>query len=367
MPVLRLRNHIPIGAPARREPADGTEAPLRVSLGFEPAWFYVRCGVDLSERWHTDPCYRHDALATMKAALCRAFPEVDYWDENKTEDLWTLSGCYGAYVVPALFGCTLGYAPDRWPVIASRPAMDLAALADLDADALLQGALVADLERQMDTIEAEGGMIHGYLNWQGILNNAFNVMGQQVFVEMGDRPQLVHRLLALICEVMIRLAQQVQQRQRASGFEIDQLDVSNCVMNMISPRSYRDYVFPYDKSVAESFRWFGVHTCNWDVTPYLEVLRELPNVGYLDMGMMSDMRRARDLFPEARRAVLYSPVTLHEASKETIARDMARIYQDLAPCDVVMADIRADTPDDRVCYLLQACRDLENGTNPWQS
>ena len=55
MPILQLRNHIPISGPARREPADGTETSMRVSLGFEPAWYHQRCGVDLGERWHKDP------------------------------------------------------------------------------------------------------------------------------------------------------------------------------------------------------------------------------------------------------------------------------------------------------------------------
>ena len=37
MTILQLRNHIPISGPARREPADGSETAMRVSLGFEPA------------------------------------------------------------------------------------------------------------------------------------------------------------------------------------------------------------------------------------------------------------------------------------------------------------------------------------------
>src|SRR5450756_1370233 len=146
----------------------------------------------------------------------------------------------------------------------------------------------------MDIIEREGGKVHGYFSWQGVLNNAFNIYGQDIFTGMVETPELAHRFFALITDAMIALAQRVQERQRRSGFAIDQLDVSNCVMNMISPRAYQAFVFPYDRRIAESFRCFGVHTCNWNVTPYLRVLGELPRVGYLDMGMMSDMRQARD-------------------------------------------------------------------------
>ena len=359
--VLQLRNHIPVAAPARREPADGTESPLRVSLGFTPQWFHQRCGVDFSRRWHTDPRYRHETLLVMKQELSRAFPQVPHWRPDAPDDTWTLSGAYGAFVVPQLFGCTLRYAPDAWPVIETRPDLDLELVASLDPNDLLAAPLVAELDRQMDVIQAQAGPIHGYLNWQGVLNNAFNVYGQAIFLEMLDRPCLVHRFLSLICDVMIALARRVQARQRRSGFPIDQLDVSNCVMNMISPAAYREFVFPHDSRIAQSFERFGVHTCNWDATPYLDVLSGLPNVGYLDMGIMSDLRRARATFPLARRAVIYSPVRLQDASLAEIEADMQCIWQDLAPCDVVMADIHPTTPDSRVHELLAICRDLEEG------
>ena len=357
--VPQLRSHIPISAPARREPADGTESPLRVSLGFTPQWFHQRCGVDFSRRWHTDPRYRHETLLVMKRELHRAFPEVPEWSSSSADDTWTLSGAHGACVIPQLFGCVVRYAPDAWPTIERRPRLGLEELASLDPDRLLASPLVDDLERQMDVIQAEAGRIHGYLNWQGVLNNAFHVYGQAIFLEMRDQPELVDRFLAVVCNVMVALVRRVQARQRESGFDIDQLDVSNCVVNMISPADYRRFVFPYDRQIALSFARFGVHTCNWDVTPYLDALSELPNVGYLDMGMMSDLRRVRELFPRARRAVLYSPVRLQEAPLHEIQADIKRVWRDLAPCDVVVADIQPTTPDSRVHELLAICCDLE--------
>ena len=334
---------------------------MRVSLGFEPAWYHQRCGVDFSKQWHNDPRIRHDALVAMKTELCRAFPTVSYWNLDHRDDLWTLSGAYGAFVIPAVFGCTLRYWNDRWPLIETRPESSLQELAELAPDDLLSGPVVRQIFEQMEIIESEWGRIHGYLNWQGVLNNAFNVYGQAVFEEMMDRPELVHQFFSLITDVMIGLAQRVQKRQRQSDFYHNHLCVSNCVMNMLSPRAYREFLFPYDKRIAESFERFGVHTCNWDVTPYLSELRQLPRVGYLDMGMMSDMRKVREVFPEVRRAVLYSPVKLNDAPLDEIQADLLRIYQELSPCDVVLADIQSCTPDARIHDVLRICHCLEEG------
>jgi len=110
MTLLQLRNHIPIAGPANREPFDGTESDLRVSLGFEPAWYHQRCGVDFSAAWHKDPAYRYETLKKMKATLVKTFPTVATWNLSFKDDLATLSGCYGAYVVPQVFGMRLLYA-----------------------------------------------------------------------------------------------------------------------------------------------------------------------------------------------------------------------------------------------------------------
>jgi hypothetical protein len=130
---------------------------------------------------------------------------------------------------------------------------------------------------------------------------------------------------------------------------------------MISPQMYREFVFPHDRRIALSFERFGVHTCNWDITPYIEILKDLPNLGYLDMGITSDMAKVKKMFPETRRAVMYWPVALQDASLEVLMRDMEKIYHQLAPCDVVMADIQASTSDKRVNELLDICRNLESG------
>jgi hypothetical protein len=297
----------------------------------------------------------------MKAELVRAFPTVSYWDTSYQDDLATISGCYGVYVIPQVFGMPLRYAVDRWPVFDPGKRLSVKEIESLDAETLLAGPFVEELFHQMDVIEAEWGKIHGYLNWQGVLNNAFHLRGQDIFLDIYERPDFVHHFFATICEVMIRLAKRVQERQRESGFPINQFSVSNCTMNMISPEMYCEFVFPCDERIDGSFERFGVHTCNWNITPYIDALKALPKLGYLDMGMDSDMARVRRTFPETRRAVMYWPTKLQDAPLETIRKDMERIRRQLAPCDIVMGDIQASTPDSRVIALLDICRALESG------
>ncbi len=356
-PAAQLRNHIPIGGPARREPADGTEETMRVSLGFEPLWYARRCGADFSAAFHKDPYFRFGMIEKMKAELVKAFPSMNCWDtENKTDQA-TISGCYGAFPIPHAFGVPLLFCSDGWPVLDPVGHLSVEEVEQLSVEAVMNGSVVEDLIRQMELIEGEWGIIHGYLNWQGVLNNGFNIRGQNIFLDMYERPQFAHCFFSLIIDVMIRLAGLIQEKQRKSGFSINQFSVSNCVMNLISPEMYEEFILPHDSRIAESFDRFGVHTCEWDITPYLAVLKKLPKMGYLDMGIASDMARVKQDFPGARRAVLYSPVKLENTGMKEIEKDLDAIYSNLAPCDVVLAEIQNTTPDQRVRDVIQICRE----------
>jgi hypothetical protein len=332
-----LRSHIPIAAPARREAADGTEAPLRVVLGFEPRWFHVRCGVEFGERWHRDPEYRRDTLLSMRAELRRAFPGAHQWSGEEARDVNTIAGCFGVGVMPAVFGMPLHFYPDRWPHPEPGHELSDAAIEALDPARLLASRFVADLLAQVDAMAGRWGPVYGDLNWQGVLNTAFHLRGQQIFLDMVECPELAARLFEVITETTLRLAQTVQERQRRSGFAIDWMCVSNCTLSMISPAMYRRMLLPLDARIARAFERFGVHTCNWDATPYLSALRELPSMGYLDMGADTRLAAAKAMFPEARRAVLYTPGKLAETTGDVPL--MQRIWRELAPCDVVVADI----------------------------
>jgi len=71
------------------------------------------------------------------------------------------------------------------------------------------------------------------------------------------------------------------------------------------------------------------------------------------------MKKVKKMFPEARRAVMYSPVRLQEASLNEIKKDMEKIYHELSPCDIVMADVQATTSVKRVNDFLQMCKSFE--------
>ena len=353
----QLKYYIALGAPPTRTPATGDEPFMRPEAGFNPSWFHRFCGIDFSEEWHRDPKLRLRGYEKMAAEIKRRFPGYNIGEvlDDKPPDL--LTGTYGIGVVDMIFGRSLVYAPDRWPVPIGEP------LTDEEADSLS----VPDIENngflhqilaQLDEIAQLTGSARGYLNWQGVLNTAFRLRGQEIFIDMMMAPNRAQHLFGVVAETMIRSAKMVYARQRELGVDYQFLTVGNCTVNMAGPRLYEQLLLPHDRTIRQEFRDFGVHNCAWSVTPYLDAYASIADVGYIDMGFNSDLKRARQTFPNARRNLLYTSMDLKNKSDAQIVEDFERIARDLAPCDVGLPDIESDVPDARIMFAIDLCSRL---------
>jgi hypothetical protein len=356
-----LISYIAPGAPATRRPATGDEPFLRPEIGFTPLWYRTALGIDFGERWHTDPAYRRETVVAMRAELARRFPGTRIGGIDRSGPLDLLTGAFGACSVAAIFGIPILYAADNWPNCAHRylgdEAMEALAPPDLDRNAFFQ-----DLMRQMDWIAAREGCVEGFLNWQGVLNNAYRLRGEQLLYDMVDAPNGARHLFDCVATTMLAAARRLHARQRETGVRVEFFTVSNCLVNMVSPAQYRDLLLPFDRRIAEAYGCIGIHNCAWTADPYVEHYAAVPHLAYIDMGQGSDLPRARATFPHARRAIMYTPMDLANKPLEAIRLDLKRIARDYAPCDLVLADIEAGTPDERVIQVLAMCEDL---SSPW--
>jgi len=98
--------------------------------------------------------------------------------------------------------------------------------------------------------------------------------------------------------------------------------------------------------------------CTDPADPYIQAYASLPNLGYVDMGIESDLIRAKKAFPYARRAVMYTPMDLADRTMDQIRTDLERVALQYGPCDLVVADIETDTPDERVLAFWKLCKQL---------
>jgi hypothetical protein len=353
----QLISYIAPGAPATRRPASGQEPRLRPEVGFTPKWYRDALGIDFGERWHTDPAHRRETVVTMREELARRFPGTGIGGIDRPGPLDLLTGTFGACSVAAIYGIPILYEADNWPNCEHRylddEAVDALAPPDLDRNAFFR-----DLMRQADWIAAREGRVEGFLNWQGVLNNAYRLRGQQLFCDMLETPDRARRLFGCLAETMLDAAGRLHARQRETGVIVQFFTVSNCLVNMVSPGQYRDLLLSFDQRIAEAYGCVGIHNCAWSADPYIEYYAAVPHLAYIDMGIDSNLPMARAAFPRARRAIMYTPMDVANKPLEAIRKDLERIARDYAPCDLVLADIEAGTPDERVLQVLAICGEL---------
>lgn len=358
--TCQLISYIAPAAPATRQPATGDEPFLRPEIGFTPNWYRTAIGVDFGRRWHTDPAYRRQTLLVMRNELQRRFPETRIGGIDRPDKpLDMLTGTYGCMSVAAIYGVPIIYAEDNWPncehCYLSDDETDNLEPPDLDGNTFFQ-----ELMAQVDWITAREGRVEGFINFQGVLNNAYRLRGEKLFYDMLDSPQRCRHLFDCICTTMTEAAKRLYEQQLKSGVKVDFFTVSNCLVNMVSPEQYRDILLPFDCRIAEAFGCIGIHNCAWNADPYIDDYAGVPHLGYIDMGLDSDLARARKTFTHARRALMYPPTDLANKSMETIQTEMERVAREYAPCDVVVADIEADTPDERVLAFLELCSQINS-------
>ena len=349
---MDIKGYIPLGAPLIWEEADENEAPGRTFVSFTTNWYAKRAGVDFSEPFHTDPLYRFQALRKMKETVREAFPEAACFQEHDAggyeRECATVSGVFGVCLIAMLYGIKPTYSPNNWPGIHPREHLTIDQIKALKPVDVLNHPVTEQLFGQMDLISKEFGVIDGFLNYQGVLNNAFKIRGSEIMMDMIDDPEMCEDLFDHITDTMIGLAKLVDRRQRETQPRADLFVTSNCVINMISPKLYRELLLSRDLRIAGSFDGFGVHSCNWVLDPYLDVFSRAENLGYIDFGFHSDHKRINEYFAGVRKTVFYDPMNLVTKPVEEVRRDIEKLGDTLMGFDLCLPDTDLAVPDDKI-------------------
>jgi hypothetical protein len=258
-----------------------------------------------------------------------------------------ISQIHSCAPVAALFGQEVLYSSTGWPEN-RRVLLDDAAADSLKPPEFESGYLFEDLMRQIEQIQKEWGKVDGELNYQGVLNTAFRLRGEQIFIDMITAPERAHNVLSVVCETTMRFADAIYARQARSGVIKDYFVTSNCVVNMISEELYREFIMPYDRRLSMHYPNFGVHNCGWKVDAYMRAYSEIGTLGYLDFGIQSDLKELKILFPQATLTVILNPGEVIGRSSADVRNMLTRLRDSLQVCRIDLSALDARTPSEEV-------------------
>ena len=336
--------------------AQADASPVKVHVSFSPDWFAARMGLDMGESWHWDPLLRRESFAGMARALNAAFPRLRIGGDPDSirGGLSQIANCAP---VAALFGQEVLYSSGGWPEN-NRRLLDDAAADSLEVPDFESGEFFLRLMKQMGAIQAEWGAIDGELNYQGVLNTAFRLRGEQIFMDMAAAPERAHNVLDVVCRTTVRFADAVYERQASSGVVKDYFVTSNCVVNMVSEDNYRDFVMPYDRRLSEHYAHFGVHNCGWKVDAYAKAYSEIRTLGYLDFGIQSDLPALKKLFPRTVLTVILNPDDVIGRSATDVRAALEKLRDSLQECRILLGSLDGRTRSTEVDAFFSVTADV---------
>lgn len=332
---------------------------LPVELVFNPNWWYRTAGISFDERFYLDPDTRVRNDVTMRRVLWQRYGDLGL-GEADPQPRPVIGSPYvaGGFVIPALLGAQIRFAPDAAPQPLPRrlTADEIDALEKPDWRALWPMNALID---QMAALEAEYGYVIGDLNTDGLLNAAYHFYGEDLFADFYLAPQRVTRLLSLIGELIVDVALLIRSRTGSCSISVNRMVErvdpaiflhANCSVQMISPSSYRQLHLPVEQAMAQRVRPFGIHHCGSNLhkvaAAYAELLPAL-----VDVGWGSDVAAVAAALPGAFLNLRLSPVRMLHNTPPEVAADAEYLLQaagDLARVGLCCINVDYGTPDDNI-------------------
>lgn len=335
--------------------------PIPVEVIFNPNWWYRNYGIAFDESFYFDRALRIQNDLTMRRALYERFRLGE--PNPGPRPIVGSEHVAGGFVMPALFGCKIQFAPNAAPTPVPRDlgAEEAMAITAPDfATSWPMNQLIADL----DTLQREFNCVCGDFDLDGILNTALQIRGQQFFMDFYQAPELAHHLLSLVTEAQIAVGTYMRGRTGTLSLSTNRSTVnvdpsiflhSNCSVQMVSPRIYEEFLFPYEKRLAEKLAPYGIHHCGDNLQLYAPCYGRLPVV-FFDVGWGSDVARCRKELPTAFLNLRLNPVRMLQCTTAEIRRDAEQLLAaagDTRNVGLCCINMDYGTPDENVRAMLE--------------
>ncbi len=337
---------------------------IPIELVFNPNWWYRTAGISFDRSFYFDAETRISNDVTMRRVLYERFGEMGMGESDpQPRPIIGSQHVAGGFVIPALLGAEIQFAKDAAPQPLPMT-MDVGQIEAFEKPDFRSTWPMNVFIAQMDALEAEWGYVVGGMNTDGLLNAAYHLYGQNLFVDFYEAPDRVRRLLRLIGDLIVDVALYIRQRTGDCSIAVNRMVEhvdpllffhANCSVQMISPRSYREIHLAVEQGMAERIQPYGIHHCGDNLHRMAPVYAELP-LTMVDVGWGSDVTAVREALPGVFLNLRLDPVRMLQATAEEITADTEGLLKAAGPLEnvgVCCINMDYGTPDENIWALYE--------------
>jgi len=349
---------------------------LPVDVIFHPDWWHTHYRLDFREPFHFDPVVRVESERRMRQALFDRFGDLGLGEED-AQPRPVVGPVHLAigFVVQAMLGCQIRFSESAspWVLCAELSEEEIWALEvpDLKASSPMRETIA-----MMDALEAEFGYLEGDIPWDGVQNIALDLRGQQIFLDYYDNLEMVHHLFQVIARTTYQVADYVRLRTGTSSISLNRIVASvdpslnlhsNCSVQMISRRTYEEFLLPYECWLAERLPPYGIHHCGDNLEHVVDAYARVPSLAFVDVGWGSDVAACRHALPEAYLSLRLNPARLLVQTADQVRADTEGLLAKAGPLEKVAlccVGLDAGTPDENVRAVFEVAQRHQQERRP---
>lgn len=307
---------------------------LPVDIVLAPAWWYHNEGITFDEDFFYNPAKRVEAERKMEKVLYQRWGKYGL-GEDKDKDLPVIGPVHLAagYLLNEMLGCKVEYKQDAPPqqICANQPDLTIS------AETAFKSPAYKRFEKLTDALQKKYGYLTGDVCAAAILNIALDVRGENLFLDMSDKPEDLNRFFAELAKIIEKFTQNLQKKTGSTSISTNrnvrhlQPPVyvhSECSHTMIAVKDYEKFLFSYDAQWSKKYRPFGIHYCGTDPHRYAEAFAKLPHLDFLDVGWGGNVAKLRKHLPDTFLNIRLSPVEIIDQSVEEIENTICRLVAD---------------------------------------
>ena len=299
------------------------EVSLPVDIVLAPSWWYKHTGMTFDADFFYHPLNRIESEQKMEQVL------YDRWGQfglgkNRMEKRPEIGAVHLAagFIISEMLGCKVDYQQDNPPQVI--PAQDTSLT--INEEAAFKTDVYKKFIKLCTDLKQKYDWLSGDVNWGGILNIALDLRGQELFIDMIERPDKVKNFFKSIGRVITRFVREIEDKTGTSSISVNRNVVnirqpvflhSECSNTMISVEHYREFLFEFDEEWSRNQRPFGIHYCGADPHRFAEIFAQVPHLDFLDVGWGGDLAILRRHLPQTFLNIRLSPVEIiHQSETE---------------------------------------------------